>query len=335
MSMQHELNFMKSSIESRPFKPGRAPVVAVGTPLGEVFHKCIDLGAEHALVVNNDGGLFGVATMTAIGDATRSWADGTVWFDRPVESIVMLSLDSEFSPGQTNGAKTERVTGDCLSVFEDNALVALMTENDSLLSWNRIEQAISHAATDPVTLLPNRAHFDRRFVEEWDRAGRLGTTIGIAMIDVDYFKRINDRFGHSAGDRVLKNIADCCREQLRSYDLLARHGGDEFAAIFCARTSEELDVPIARLLTSVNQLSVGEGEESPLSLSMGIAVMAPGTNDCSPEQLVATADRCLYESKNKGRNQAHLATVVDDHPATSRQIVADSGREAILDLQPY
>lgn len=332
--MQRKLKFMPSSIGSRPLNHSRHPVVNVGTSLGEVFYKCIELDSEHVLVLDEDGTLFGVVTLNTIGDLIRSWDCGTAWFDRPVESAVMLSLNSQ--TGRTQGANDEKAGKDpseCLSVYEGGSLVAVMTGNDSLMSWNRIEHAVSHAATDPVTLLPNRAHFDRRLSEEWERAQRLGTTIGVAIIDVDYFKEINDRFGHSEGDRVLKSIADCCREQLRSYDLLARHGGDEFAAIFCAQAPEELDVPIARLLSAVNELTVKADSGVRLSLSIGTAVTCPSADHCSNEQLIEAADACLYESKNKGRDQAHLTAFANGRPTEFRQVVAHKETDANCGLQ--
>lgn len=332
--MQHELKFIPSSIDSHPRGQSRHPVVPVGTSLGDVFHSCIDAGSEHAFVVDEEGILFGVVTLSVIGDLMRNWVSGTAWFDRPVESAVMLSLNAGRDAARLeNVGNASRPSKECVSVFEDDTLVAVMTGNDSLLSWNRIEQAVSHAATDPVTLLPNRAHFDRRLVEEWDRAQRLGTTIGVAMIDVDYFKEINDRFGHGAGDDVLKSIADCCHEQLRSYDLLARHGGDEFAAIFCAQAPEELDVPIARLLSAVKNVAVKADGHARLGLSIGTAVACPSAMDCSREQLVKAADACLYESKNKGRNQAHVTTFVDGQPTEFRQITAHSEKGGTHDLQ--
>lgn len=332
--MQRKLKFMPSSIDSRPLNYARHPVVNVGTSLVDVFHKCIELDSEHALVVDEDGTLFGVVTLDTIGDLIRSRDCGTTWFDRPVESAVMLSLNSQTGkPQQANDENIRKAPTECLSVFEDGSLVAVMTEDDSLMSWNRIEQAVSHAATDPVTLLPNRAHFDRRLCEEWERAQQLGTTIGVAMIDVDYFKEINDRFGHSEGDRVLKSIADCCREQLRSYDLLARHGGDEFAAIFCAQTPEELDVPIARLLSAVNELTVKADSGVRLSLSIGTAVTCPSADHCSKEQLIEAADACLYESKNKGRNQTHLTAFANGRPTEFRQVVAHKETDASCGLE--
>jgi diguanylate cyclase (GGDEF)-like protein len=321
-SMQRKLRFMKSSLDSRSLSES-VPVVPVGTCLGDVFYKCIEVGSDHVLVVDEDGSLFGVASLAAIGDVLKSWDGGTIWFDRPVESIVMLSLSAKSTGEQCVSDENVRCReSECLTVFEDGELVAVMTENDSLMSWNRIEQAASHTAIDPVTLLPNRAHFDRRLAEEWDRALRLGTAIGVAMIDVDYFKDVNDQFGHNEGDRVLRSIADCCREQLRSYDLLARHGGDEFAAIFCAQTPEEMDAPIARLLSAVNELTLHGNDGLRLSLSIGTAIAHPAAKDCSCMQLVEAADACLYESKNSGRDQAHVTTIVDGQPARSRQIVA-------------
>jgi len=96
----------------------------------------------------------------------------------------------------------------------------------------------------------------------------------------------------------------------------------EFAAIFCAQTPEELNVPIARLLSAVNELTMHGNDGLRLSLSIGTAIAHPAAKDCSCMQLVEAADACLYESKNSGRDQAHVTTIVDGQPARSRQIVA-------------
>ena len=320
--MQQTLKIKTASIEHGPRSRTGRPVVKTGTPLGDVLQKCLECDSDHVLVVDEDGSLFGVASLAAIGDFVRDRDNDILWQDRPVESIVMLPFSTETSDNLHNSRDyAASSVSECLSVFEEEQLVALMTGSDSLLSWNRIEQAVSHAATDPVTLLPNRAHYDRRLAEEWDRALRIRTSIGIAIIDVDYFKEVNDQFGHNEGDRVLRSIAECCREQLRSYDLLARHGGDELAGIFCAQKPEELDFAVARLLSAVNNVSLAVDGSSRLSLSIGMAIARPCDGDCSWKQLAEHADVCLYESKRKGRNQAHLMTLNNGTPEQKRQIL--------------
>jgi diguanylate cyclase len=188
-----------------------------------------------------------------------------------------------------------------------------MTNEDVLLSWNRLEPALARAAMDALTSLPNRAHFERRFQEEWQRASRLGLTLGLLMIDVDHFKQVNDTFGHLRGDMVLAAVAQCCQKQLRSYDLVARFAGDEFVAVTCGCSVEDIDLPIRRLQDSIRSLNLQfDGNHVPTSLSIGASVVCSGLNNLKAEELLESADQCLYLAKRSGRNRAYRVELSGD-----------------------
>ncbi|EKO15628.1 sensor domain-containing diguanylate cyclase [Leptospira kirschneri] len=161
------------------------------------------------------------------------------------------------------------------------------------------------ASTDPLTKLKNR----RAFNEEINRLIRLGQrqekSISLMMIDVDHFKDYNDKFGHPAGDRVLIRLSEVFMETLRTCDLIARFGGEEFV-VALSDTNEEKAVEVAeRLMTNVKKQS---WENSPITISVGITTL--NFNDSAPiyhtdlsTGIIEEADRALYRSKANGRNQ--------------------------------
>ncbi len=159
---------------------------------------------------------------------------------------------------------------------------------------------------DGLTGVPNRRHFDERLAEEWARAVRQGTALSAVLIDVDFFKRYNDRYGHQRGDDCLRRVAQALRAALkRPGDMLARYGGEEFV---CLLPSTPLDgaLALAALLGQAVQLLQIEHADSTaasvVTVSLGVC--------CKPEdaagvatQLLREADAQLYIAKSSGRNR--------------------------------
>src|SRR5207237_9661905 len=102
------------------------------------------------------------------------------------------------------------------------------------------DEAKAHALTDPMTSLPNARNLKIQFEKEAGRAARSGTNIQLLMLDLDGFKAVNDSFGHKCGDRLLCDVGQVIRGQLRDYDLLARYGGDEFVALVPDMSDQEV-----------------------------------------------------------------------------------------------
>jgi diguanylate cyclase (GGDEF)-like protein len=156
-----------------------------------------------------------------------------------------------------------------------------------------LDNLADEAQTDPLTGLPNRRAWDAQL----KRVHSEGSQLVIAMIDFDHFKQFNDTYGHPAGDRLLKETAAAWRDQLRTGDLLARLGGEEFGLLL-----RECDPDIATEVTDRLRRSVSEN----WTCSAGIAVGQPGE---SVEDIVARSDVALYEAKAAGRDRTHFASV--------------------------
>jgi diguanylate cyclase (GGDEF)-like protein len=159
---------------------------------------------------------------------------------------------------------------------------------------------------DPLTGVANRRHFDQQLQTLWQRALHSVSPVAVAMIDIDDFKRLNDTYGHPAGDRVLMLLAETLRANIRSgTDLVARFGGEEFAVLGPGLSQQEAFQAAERLRLSVaNTTFTGPGIEQALhcSVSCGVASLRP-RHSHRPADLIITADAALYRAKREGRNR--------------------------------
>ena len=153
------------------------------------------------------------------------------------------------------------------------------------------------AVTDPLTGLANRRGGERSVASEISRARRQRTSLSCIFIDIDHFKRINDSFGHQAGDRLLRDLSELLRRTLRAYDILVRWGGEEFLLILPGVNLEQARRLAERIRATVERLDTqGLG---PVTISAGTAAL-DGSYDF--ETMLMTADRRLYQAKSAGRN---------------------------------
>jgi len=161
--------------------------------------------------------------------------------------------------------------------------------------------------TDPLTALPNRRCFEDTLSAEIARAGRTGAALSLAIVDLDFFKRINDTFGHPTGDEVLRAVAATARATVRGHDMLARIGGEEFAIVMPETNAAEAKSASNRVRTAIagDPILLQSGERVSVTASAGAAALKPGE---SATDLLARADAALYEAKNAGRNTVRLAT---------------------------
>ncbi|HXF82358.1 MAG TPA: GGDEF domain-containing protein [bacterium] len=173
--------------------------------------------------------------------------------------------------------------------------VTLMNEHIRILA-----ELHALARTDPLTELHTRRHFIELAEREYARTRRYGRPLAALMLDVDHFKQINDRFGHGAGDAVLRTVAAQLRASLRDIDLVARYGGDEFIALLPESTVENaLDIA-ERLRARVAAAAGGVGPQRiAATVSVGVA-SADGTSNL--EALLRRVDQALYQAKAAGRN---------------------------------
>lgn len=188
---------------------------------------------------------------------------------------------------------------DLLSTFAHIAAAAL--ENAELH-----RRALDQAATDALTGLYNRRVLDERLAEEIQRTRRFGQVFSLLLLDLDYFKRLNDRHGHVFGDSVLQTLARILRLQARDIDLVARYGGEEFVFLLPATDGSGARLVAERVRQAVAEadFSLPGGERVPVTVSIGIATFPENAD--SAEALVARADHALYTAKNTGRNRVYL-----------------------------
>jgi diguanylate cyclase (GGDEF)-like protein len=163
------------------------------------------------------------------------------------------------------------------------------------------------ASIDPLTHLPNRRLFEQTLHNEWARAKREGTSLSLLMIDIDYFKKYNDHYGHGAGDVCLHQVATTMQScQTRAGDLLARIGGEEFIFILPNTDLNGARVVGECLRQTVADLKIPHIHSTVVpivSISIGCATSLPSLNDSDANTLINTADSQLYKAKEQGRNQ--------------------------------
>lgn len=182
--------------------------------------------------------------------------------------------------------------------------VASLEQAATGMRMSLVEQR-KKALHDPLTDLPNRAAWDERLEMEVARQQRYGGQLLLAVLDVDHFKRINDSFGHLAGDRVLKIIANELRKRLRKTDFIARFGGEEFALLLPETPLEAGQQLIESLREGIQNCPFHfKGERIDVTLSGGLAAFAAAER---AEHVFERADRALYRAKGAGRNRIEMA----------------------------
>ena len=184
--------------------------------------------------------------------------------------------------------------------------------NERSRAMERLEHAMHHlreqASTDPLTNLSNRRHLWEFLLREWVRSRRNESALAVIMMDLDHFKRINDRFGHEAGDVVLKEIAALLKSQIRGSDIASRFGGEEFALVLPDATLEAVQRRAEGIRAAIHRLKL-EYRGQPLgkiTASFGVALAPDHAGD--PESLLRASDQALYNAKAAGRDRVVVYT---------------------------
>ena len=257
-----------------------------------------DLGAAAGLLdapVRYGEGIEGRALQTrqaVIGDEPAPLLAAPLVAEERVLGLLTLVGDPERPFGRDDAERVGSLVGQGAVAIENARLHRLIQKQ---------------AKTDPLTQLLNRREFEEQLAREVERAQRFGTPVGLVVLDLDDFKLINDRFGHLAGDGVLKAAAGAIRQCTREIDQPARWGGEEFAVILphtgldgAARLAERLRQAIGE-----RQIPTPDGRSVRVTASFGVAAL-PGSGTTQVE-LTAAADDAVYRSKRAGKNRVSLA----------------------------
>jgi diguanylate cyclase (GGDEF)-like protein len=203
------------------------------------------------------------------------------------------------------------------SVLNSTAVVVLLLRRRSAQLLQQMHEA---SVSDALTGLPNRRLIEERAPGLWSRAAREGQQLAALMVDLDHFKTVNDEYGHAMGDEVLRRVAGALRATVRTDDVVARTGGEEFVVLTLVTDSEPVVALAERLRKAVSSV---ECAAQPTA-SIGMALGRPSTADpvAATWRLVDQADSALYEAKRAGRNRSVLLgpadPVLTQRPAASR-----------------
>lgn len=173
-----------------------------------------------------------------------------------------------------------------------------------LLKVKDYEQTYRLAVTDGLTGLYNHRYFQEQMILNISNYKRYGTLFSLILIDIDFFKKFNDTYGHQSGDCVLKQVAAILKRNSRTSDVCCRYGGEEMAIILTNTNKQDAAFAANKVCEAVRnaKFTLANGEKTHVTISVGTATV--GVNGDKPQALIEYSDRCLYKAKESGRNQA-------------------------------
>ena len=251
---------------------------------------------------------FRVSAEEVIGRTVREvLGDSVADMRSPWHECVLLGEDVRFE--ERNETDLSESYSDITFVprFESETVVGFFSLALDITARKRLEAKLKEMAdTDSLTGALNRREFAVRANQELERYRRTGKNFAFLIMDLDFFKRVNDTYGHTAGDEALRSLAETCRRTIRPYDILGRFGGEEFVIVFPDTDLDGLRSLAERLRLAVENTPVptAAGGEIRLTVSIGCTVVRP---DDSLDDLLRRSDTALYESKNTGRNKVSFA----------------------------
>jgi len=238
-----------------------------------------------------------------------------VWFGNPSVSRhharVAPTPEAKAAVTDLNSSNGTFVNGDRIDgkrKLEEGDKIRLGTK--TILKYSYQDELETHfqkelyesSIRDELTGASTKAYLLDQLRSEMSFATRAGRDLGLILFDLDSFKQINDTHGHVVGDKILAELANVCRSEIREEDLYARYGGDEFAVLAREIQPQELQVTAERLRSTIEMHDfVVEGTSHDVTVSLGLSTLER-TDASTPSEFVATADEALYEAKDAGRN---------------------------------
>jgi diguanylate cyclase (GGDEF)-like protein len=246
------------------------------------------------------------------------------WFRRKVESVATLGTPAftiwEQRPYLVHFKNYQPITGQEDFMYQNTTILPLHSTDGAvghicLVIYDVTDVAVNRrqlqtvnlqlqrlSSTDRLTGLYNRGHWEDGLRHEYARHRRYDTHATLVMFDIDHFKRVNDTYGHQAGDKVIQLVAEVVREHVRDTDLAGRYGGEEFAVLLPDTDKSGGAIFAERLRVAVENLQVvHDGEVIRFTISLGVADLSRPSTDY--KMLIEWADQALYQSKKGGRNR--------------------------------
>jgi diguanylate cyclase (GGDEF)-like protein len=249
------------------------------------------------------------------------------WFSRKVESVVALGTPAftiwELRPYLVRFKNYQPITGQEEFMYQNTTLLPLRSTDGNInhiclviydvtdVATNRHQLQAANAQlqqlsrTDRLTGLYNRGHWEESLKVAYARHRRYGNATALVMLDIDHFKRVNDTYGHPAGDKVIEEVARLIHEHVRETDVAGRYGGEEFSVVLSDTDRDGGRVFAERLRKAVEELEVlHNGQSIRFTISLGVADLSqPSINHAD---LIAWADHALFAAKKAGRNRVSV-----------------------------
>jgi diguanylate cyclase (GGDEF)-like protein len=260
---------------------------------GEGLGKRVDLGEDTVVIGRSHEADLRIAHASVSRRHCEVWRRGADCYVRDLGATNRTRLNDR--PVE----EASLVDGDHITIGE--SILKFIGEGSVEARYH--EEVYQVATHDALTQLCNRRHFSEIIDKEISRAQRRQRPLTLCIIDVDLFKPINDRYGHIAGDSVLRQLGDIMRQHVRCDDIAARIGGEEFAVLL-PESGVEAAATFAdrlRLAVAAAGFQIGDDLLQGMTVSIGVAALAPGREDRSA--LMAAADAALYRAKAQGRNR--------------------------------
>ncbi|MCJ8168067.1 sensor domain-containing diguanylate cyclase [Atopomonas sediminilitoris] len=249
------------------------------------------------------------------------------WLRRKVENVALLGTPAfsiwEQRPYLLRFKSYQPITGMADHMFQNVTMLPLksttgVVDHVGLVIYDVTDVAVNKqqlqeanlklerlSRTDRLTQLFNRGYWEECLNTEYQRFMRYQQPLSLLIFDIDHFKKVNDTYGHPAGDEVIRQVADTLRSLVRNTDIAGRYGGEEFVCLMPDTPGEGGMVLAERIRQRIEQLLVvHEGREIRFTVSLGVAELTPEVP--SPSAWLEQADKMLYQSKHGGRNQSSL-----------------------------